>query len=274
MDTEQNSGTDTGLNQSANPEQPDNFNTQTEQVENINNSITEESSPEKSWQEDGRYEKLWNKDPNALFKSYKELETKLQANGSRISDYEKKLETLNTEVDNYNNFKKYLDSIQNHPEYSSKFSALVDEYNKELRRQQYGADLPDHIVEKLQEVDNLKQYVENYENEKKLKEQSKIVDSQLEQIDDIAKKHNIEFDKNQFMAWCLENQVKPRDMSAYFIKEAFDHIKGNITHKTQENTLNNIKKNSKASLNIGTKKSGQNTNSTMSLEDQMRAILS
>jgi hypothetical protein len=213
----------------------------------------------KGWQEDKRYETFWKKDPNNLYGSYKTLEQKLEENGLKIKEYEEKIDNLNKSNSEVSELTNYFESISKHPAFSNKFNDLINEYNKSIRREAYGADLPDHIVDKLQKVDELEEYVQKQKETEKVTEQSKIIEEQQSKIDEIAKKHNIEYDKNEFLEWCKENRIAPSSMEAHFIKHAYNHIIGAVKHQTQNTVIKNVDLNKKATLPSNTKKGSDGT---------------
>jgi hypothetical protein len=266
MELTQNNISNGNLPETAEPNLTTNENT----TGNISNdSPTAEQT--RNWQDDKRYKEMWKQDPNNFYKSYKDLEKTLNEKGIKISEYQKKLDELNSKKTQYEQLTSYIESIEKHPEYSARFSTLIDEYNKEQKRKQYGYDLPETVIEKLDRVTQLEQYVQKQEEAKAIEAQGQIIDQQLNEIDSIAKKYGIDYERNDFINWCLDNQVLPKDMKAYFMTQALDKIEQRIAGKTQESVLKNYKINNQANLNSGDKNSAKSFEA--SLREQLDQIL-
>ncbi len=247
-----------------------------EPASDVDNSSPDNAAaqPAHNWQEDKRYSTYWKEDPNEMYGSYKSLEQKLQDNGSKIKEYEGQIDNLTKSSNEANDLRSYIESMQNHPEYSGKLTELVDGFNKAARREAYGADLPDHVVERLGEIDNIKAELAERKEQEAVAEQEKIVSSQLKEIEDVAKKYNIAYDdkvKDEFVKWCLEKNISPSNLRSKFLEKALDegNIAASVANKTQEKVIKNITKNKAGSLPSGSNNNKPLDNDNLSMADRM-----
>lgn len=246
----------------------------TSPADNERTDSTEEEGiiPAKDWQEDKRYEKFWQKDPNKLYDSYKTLEQKLEDNGLKIRDYEENIDNLKKTSSENESVIKYLESMNSHPEFSKKLGELLNDYTKTSRREAYGADLPDHIVDKLQQIDELKESIEKQKEEQEVEKHKKVIEEQQQIIGDLAKKYNIDYDKHEFLEWCLQNKVNPSSMKAHFLEHAFSYIIDGIKYKTQNNVIKNLDQNKFAGLPSEKTKASSSASDSRSFREKLSEV--
>lgn len=225
------------------------------------------------WEQDGRYESMWNKSPENLYKSYKDLEKKLNDNGNTIrSEYDGKMKDMTEKLGRHEQLENYLSTIEAHPELSKRFTGMIEDFNKQLNREKYGSDLPQEAIDKFQELDSLKEHIQNGENEKLVNENLKVIDQQFDEMNEIAKKYNFTYDEQEFLAYAKENDVKPSMMKAVFLNQVLPQIENSIVTRTQEATL----KNDTISKGAGRPKGGKPTTTkpqSLSLDGALRDSL-
>ena len=205
------------------------------------------------WTKDGRFKEHWSEDPNNLYKSYKSLEGKLQEDGEHRNQLTSELDQVKGTLKQYDEVVQYLDLIGQNPEYNKQFQGVLQEINKDMRRKQYGTDLPDHVIAKLDEVDSVKRELAQMQEERVVREHTTIIDDGMKNIDKLAKDHGIEYSVEDFLKHCLDNDVPPSLMNSVFIAQNMDTILAKQKSQTQEKVLKNVNSNSSGSMPVGTR---------------------
>lgn len=234
---------------------------------------TEKSeSNELSWENDEQYETEWAKNPNKLYEAYNGLKKTITDNEKTLSQHQEDLKKVNEELGQYNELKSFLDTVKGNPKWSEKLVTFFNEFEKEMRRDRYGSDLPDEVVNKLDKLDLLENHINKQEEEKVVAQTTEIVNKEFSEIDKLCEKYALEYDEKSFIQAVQQNSVQPNMIKSFFVSHALPQIEKHLTVKTQDDVIHNQKKSTgrsdiKKSKNIATQ------HNPGSLQDQLSMAL-
>lgn len=224
------------------------------------------------WTTDKRYKTHWKGDPDELYKSYREMDKEYpqlkafqkHAQESEIKirqEYESKNTELSSKLQNMEQISSFVDLIDSNPEYSQKLAPIIQEIIKESRRKQYGADLPDNVISQLREVDQMKAHLEEIKQREQVTKLTEVLDSNLSEIDQFVADRELEYDKDDFLAYCEKNKIPAEFVSSVFYKIALPQITQSAQKKGSQAVVSNLNKNKGSSLPSSTRTSSQQTQS-------------
>lgn len=203
---------------------------------------------------DKRFGTMW-KSPADLFNAYKNSEQEWNKFKPQLNDYQKKNQEYEKSISEYRRAEEYLNSILQHPQMGVQFQQLLDQYEKAQKASKYGENVPDHVIEKLQRLDQLEARFNQQEEQTRISETSKQIDTALNEIADFAKQNNIKYDQREFLEYCKANEIpaNPTVLNAVFKSVAMGKILEMNTAKTQQDVLGNIQNNKVNSANSSTR---------------------
>ena len=188
------------------------------QVESSNNS----------WEGDKRYEEHWAKDPNKMYESLRYHEKRQGDFDKQINDYKKQVEDLTKYRDDYN----AVEELFNHEQIGNELLGVINKYNNVEPEQSVQQEDPN--VKQLNELLSWKSNIEEQALNSYYKQQE---DAQISEIDQLASKYNLKYDKQQFIEHMNKGNIPREYWSRYFKSEALPTILEANSALSAENAL-------------------------------------
>lgn len=199
-----------------------------------------------SWEQDKRFEQMWKKDPNQLYNSYREMEkmvpqTKQEAEKYRQQTlaYEKQVKELQEKHAQLSEVEKMVQFFESNPHYQQALMENLEKISEEQNKLKYG-DLPPEAIKQLQEADQVRKELSDFKQQQETEKQLKVIDTELESIDALAKTHGIEYDQKDLLAYCKQNNVPIQHMGAVFSKFAMEAIVNNTKRTSAVETAKSM----------------------------------
>lgn len=217
----------------------------------------EESQGEQSyaeWMADKRYETMWKKSPNELYKSYREMEKFIDPLKKQVSEREQQLTKLQEEVGKFSELQQVLNLIQSNPRYSQSTNEFFSNLANQIKRDKYG-DLPDDVIAKLSEVDQIKQQMQLAEQQQEEARNVEVAKRGLTEVGEFAKQNGIEYDQQEFVDAFLASGLPLSAMMTFFRSAALDSIRENAAMSATKNIRGNLEKNRSGALPVSGRRS-------------------
>jgi vacuolar-type H+-ATPase subunit I/STV1 len=195
---------------------------------NNNNGQVESESINNSWEGDKRFESHWGKDPNKMYESLRYHEKRQGDFDKQINDYKSQVEELQKYKDDYT----AMEDLFNHPQIGPDIENVLNKYSNGQEEQvQPQANIQDDRINDLLSWKNSieQQAASHYETQ----QQNKAFDS----INEYAKSHNIQWDKNQFVNYMQANNFPVETWPIAFKGVASEQIMANTRSKAAEQAL-------------------------------------
>ncbi len=203
------------------------------------------------WESDKRYETMWGKDPNKAYESYKNMETQMEKISRLNKEYESRVREREAEIEKYKPGKQVLDFFESNPKYQELVVNALKEAKKQEQEQKYGAPLNPQIYGALEKSERVERELMKMKEERQVQEISSRIDSSLNEIDSIAKKYELEWDRRDFLTYCNKNNVPPEYMVDKFTRLAHDKITEIVAARGQSAIKGNIQSNRAKSIPSG-----------------------
>lgn len=165
-----------------------------------------------------------------------------------LPDYQKSYQMINN-----------LHTLMSDPELAKPLEDAFRAIKRQQEIRQYGiatGELPPQVQERLNEFDSYKKQLDEMKSEKQTQEQTKIINEQVSSIVDLCNKYSFDFDINQFIAHCAQNDVNPSYIKAYFIDNYFDKIMQGATNQASLNAVNQNKKAQNGAISTSNRQKG------------------
>jgi septum formation topological specificity factor MinE len=188
------------------------------QVESSNNS----------WEGDKRYEEHWAKDPNKMYESLRYHEKRQGDFDKQINDYKKQVDELSRYRDDYN----AVEELFNHEQLGNELLGVINKYNNVEPEQAVQQEDPN--AQRLNELLSWKSNIEEQALNSYYKQQE---DAQISEIDQLASKYNLKYDKQQFIDHMNKGNIPREYWSRYFKSEALPTILEANSALSAENAL-------------------------------------
>lgn len=188
------------------------------QVESSNNS----------WEGDKRYEEHWSKDPNKMYESLRYHEKRQGDFDKQINDYKKQVDELSRYRDDYN----AVEELFNHEQLGNELLGVINKYNNVEPEQAVQQEDPN--AQRLNELLSWKSNIEEQALNSYYKQQE---DAQISEIDQLASKYNLKYDKQQFIDHMNKGNIPREYWSRYFKSEALPTILEANSALSAENAL-------------------------------------
>jgi hypothetical protein len=188
------------------------------QVESSNNS----------WEGDKRYEEHWSKDPNKMYESLRYHEKRQGDFDKQINDYKKQVEELSRFRDDYN----AVEELFNHEQLGNELLGVINKYNNVEPEKAVQQEDPN--AQRLNELLSWKSNIEEQALNSYYKQQE---DAQISEIDQLASKYNLKYDKQQFIDHMNKGNIPREYWSRYFKSEALPTILEANSALSAENAL-------------------------------------
>jgi len=217
------------------------------------------------WTKDKRFGSFGDKPEQAISEMYKMLKgydktyTPIQMAIKKygISDHaalEKTLEeykSLKDPNNDVNKFIDYLNPILSNEAKAKAFQTTIEKMKSEIEREQFGSHLSAMEIQQLKEAQTLKQEFEQMKQQQEVNQIKETITENLGKVEKYAKDNNLEFDKNEFLAYCRDKNVPSHLMEDVFLAKAKPFIINNETRKAEEKVLQNINQGRNGSMPIG-----------------------
>jgi septum formation topological specificity factor MinE len=181
-----------------------------------------------SWEGDKRYEEHWAKDPNKMYESLRYHEKRQGDFDKQINDYKKQVEELSRYRDDYN----AVEELFNHEQLGNELLGVINKYNNVEPEQAVQQEDPN--AQRLNELLSWKSNIEEQALNSYYKQQE---DAQISEIDQLASKYNLKYDKQQFIDHMNKGNIPREYWSRYFKSEALPTILEANSALSAENAL-------------------------------------
>ena len=181
-----------------------------------------------SWEGDKRYEEHWSKDPNKMYESLRYHEKRQGDFDKQINDYKKQVEELSRYRDDYN----AVEELFNHEQLGNELLGVINKYNNVEPEQAVQQEDPN--AQRLNELLSWKSNIEEQALNSYYKQQE---DAQISEIDQLASKYNLKYDKQQFIDHMNKGNIPREYWSRYFKSEALPTILEANSALSAENAL-------------------------------------
>ena len=205
--------------------------------------VSSEGNPQQSegWQSDKRYEAMWKGSPDELYKSYRNLELKLEPYQKQLAEKDQTLQQVQEQMGQFTDLQKVLEFIQQNPRYSQATNEFFDGLARQIKRDRYG-DLPDEHIEKLSRIDALEAKFAEKERQAQVDQEYSLLNTSLDELSSFAESKNIDFGpqaKVEFLKYCKENDIPVRFMKSAFYEFAVPQIEKAALEKAQTQITQN-----------------------------------
>jgi hypothetical protein len=197
-------------------------------VDTSNDDAGQVESSNNSWEGDKRYEEHWSKDPNKMYESLRYHEKRQGDFDKQINDYKKQVEELSRFRDDYN----AVEELFNHEQIGNELLGVINKYNNVEPEQSVQQEDPN--VKQLNELLSWKSNIEEQALNSYYKQQE---DAQISEIDQLASKYNLKYDKQQFIEHMNQGNIPREYWSRYFKSEALPTILEANSALSAENAL-------------------------------------
>ena len=193
-----------------------------------NDDAGQVESSNNSWEGDKRYEEHWAKDPNKMYESLRYHEKRQGDFDKQINDYKKQVEELSRYRDDYN----AVEELFNHEQLGNELLGVINKYNNVEPEQAVQQEDPN--AQRLNELLSWKSNIEEQALNSYYKQQE---DAQISEIDQLASKYNLKYDKQQFIDHMNKGNIPREYWSRYFKSEALPTILEANSALSAENAL-------------------------------------
>jgi len=193
-----------------------------------NDDAGQVESSNNSWEGDKRYEEHWSKDPNKMYESLRYHEKRQGDFDKQINDYKKQVDELSRYRDDYN----AVEELFNHEQLGNELLGVINKYNNVEPEQAVQQEDPN--AQRLNELLSWKSNIEEQALNSYYKQQE---DAQISEIDQLASKYNLKYDKQQFIDHMNKGNIPREYWSRYFKSEALPTILEANSALSAENAL-------------------------------------
>jgi len=193
-----------------------------------NDDAGQVESSNNSWEGDKRYEEHWSKDPNKMYESLRYHEKRQGDFDKQINDYKKQVEELSRYRDDYN----AVEELFNHEQLGNELLGVINKYNNVEPEQAVQQEDPN--AQRLNELLSWKSNIEEQALNSYYKQQE---DAQISEIDQLASKYNLKYDKQQFVEHMNKGNIPREYWARYFKSEALPTILEANSALSAENAL-------------------------------------
>jgi len=248
------------------------------------------------WTKDNRYKSMWKEDPNQVYKSYREMEKIYNPLKKRVDSFDntfkeygidekaiadilKEYKGLKSPDAPHNLLQGYMNNWLGNDQYKGKVVDFFKQLEKEEKQQKYGANLPEEIINKLEELQGFKTKYEQ-EQESKQKEEAyqetlKTVQAQLTEVEKMAEKYGIEFNdkkRDELLTYCHDQDIDPKYIGSVFAQFALEAVKASSATQATRKQVEKLEQNKKAGISVKDTGVSKGTKE-LSFEDAIREKL-
>lgn len=213
-----------------------------------------------SFESDPRFSSEWGSDVNNAYRHFSEIEKKYQGYESEVEKYkaqlgewDQKYKALETKMGEYTDIQNLIGYLEQNPTHQKTILESLEKVIQEENRARYG-DVPPEVMERLMKADELQKRFDMMEQEKENERQIGIVRSQLSEIDSIAEKYGVEYDKTEFLSFCKQKNISPDRMLSEFSRVALPHVAGKMSERASAMTAKKISENKSKAIAPGQNK--------------------
>ena len=219
-----------------------------------------------NWNEDKRFSEHWGEDPNKMYESLKYLEKKQGDYDSQINDYKSQLE----ETSRYKTDYEVLEKLMDAPGIGDEIMGVLERYQSGQQQQiqkNNQPNLENNMQSQMQELLDWKQNLSARADELVMQEQQ---EQQMGEIDEYAKKYNIQFNRDDFLNYANENNLSPESWVHYFKSHAADVAIENARNLASENAYKSKFSNLSSPSSVS---KGQGSINMQNVDDALSRIL-
>lgn len=205
-----------------------------------------------SWEQDKRYSTDWKQDPNALYKSYRNMEKMYSPLHSKVQEYEKSFPELQKFKDENGQIVEYINYLSAHPELSKKLESFVNDINsfvQDSSRQESNGQIGNDPSDRLS---RLEQWMHSEQTSFAIKENEKKIHDVVSELQEFSKNEGLAWDdalKDEYLEYCLQNEIySPKHIKAHFKDFAWNKLKDIYRSKSEAAVISNIQGNKKAAV--------------------------
>lgn len=259
---------------------------QVEQPENqtdVKTDANPDETPTDLWMQSNEFKKgLW-KNPDDVYKSvqwyqqrYTPFEEAINKFGYKTpQDLEQVLQSLPDYQKSYQMINN-LHTLMSDPELAKPLEEAFRAIKRQQDIRQYGLateELPPQIQKELSEIREFKKEYEQNKLEQQQNAWTQTIGKQAEEITELCKKYNFDFDMNAYLSHCSQNKIPPEYVKAYFMENYFDQIIEGAMNNASLNAVNQNKKNVKGAIATTEKNSSKEApnepNNSRELKDEI-----
>lgn len=199
-------------------------------VDTLNDDAGQVESSNNSWEGDKRYEEHWSKDPNKMYESLRYHEKKQGDYDKQLNEYKKQVRELQKYREDYN----AVEELFNHEQIGGELLQVINKYSDSEPEQQADVNVNDLQKNQFDELISWKNNIEQTALNNYYKQQEQ---EQFNEIDNLSKKYNLSYDKEQFIQHMNSGQIPREYWSRYFKSEALPTILNANSAISAENAL-------------------------------------
>jgi hypothetical protein len=210
---------------------------------------------QEGWQTDKRFKEHWGEDPNKMYDTLRHLE-------KRQSEFD----TAQSQVKELQEYQNTVKGLLDHPELGPALTQVIEDFENNQLKAKYGEMSPEQlemVKAQDQRLSELEEKYQSHEQEQKFNAIKEEAETQLSNVNALAKEYGIELDEGQFLTYCQENNVPVTMMQAAFLEHALPILKDKFQIKGEENARKNIAAGQKANLTSGKDKQPNEQYETM-----------
>lgn len=225
------------------------------------------SQSEELWKQSNNFKQgLW-KNPDDIYKSVQFYEKKFQPLEMTMknlgftepaqleqafNEYREKLPAYQENENTIN----LLNALLQNEVYGSKLRNVFDEIRRAQEQERYGISfdqLPPVIQERVTKGEQAFQQLEEMKHERAFNDALSTIQDQMAQIEQIVADTGLEFDKQEFLQFCKENNIAPSAMKGEFLNAHYAQMLEKAKQSASLATTAQNKQNKVKAVNSSTK---------------------
>lgn len=255
------------------------------------NGNTQDAPVEELWKKTKNFEQgLW-KTPDDIYKSvqfyekkYQPLEQSLKRMGfNEPSQLEQAFKDYQAKIPQYQENEatiNQLNALLQNEVYGSKLRSVFDEIRRAQETERFGMafdDLPPIIKERVLKGEQAFQQLEEMKQEQAYNNALGTIQEQMQQIEQIVQETGLNFDSNNFLMYCRDNNISPSNMKGEFLNAYYSQMLEKAKQNASLATTAQNKQNKAKALNSSTKQQAATSqipkmNTIEDLERELNAI--
>ena len=239
------------------------------------------------WKQSNQFKNgLW-KTPDDILKSvqfyekkFQPLEQSLKRMGfSEPSQLEQAFKDYQEKIPQYQeneNTINILNALLQNETYGSKLRNVFDEIRRAQETERFGMafdDLPPVIKERVVKGEQAFQRLEEMEHQQAYNNAVNTIQEQMQQIEKIVNDTGLEFDMQEFLQYCKDNNISPSNMKGEFLNSNYLKMLEKAKQNASLATSTQNKQNKQKALNSSTKTQGAEPPKRIETEQDLTAAL-
>ena len=227
----------------------------------------EAQAPEELWKQSSQFKNgLW-KSPDDVFKSvqfyekkYQPLEQAIKRMGfNEPSELEQAFKDYQTNLPVYQENEatiNQLNALLQNEEYGPKLRSALDDIRRAQEQKKFGMafdDLPPVIKDRVLKGEQAFQQLEEMKQEQAYNNALGTIQDQMAQIEQIVADTGLEFNAQEFLEYCRDNNISPSNMKGEFLNSHYSQMLEKAKQSASLATTAQNKQNKTKALNSSTK---------------------